>query len=170
MSAEILQYVSIGLFIAAAIFLLVSVALFFGLNIPAVIGELSGRRAKREIEDIRNKNEKTSSTPNNKNGGHITRKIAADGQTDNEAYVPANFATQKIATNRLKEEAATTVLNDATTVLNTPGYGETTVLDNSDVGGTTVLTPDMSMTNAYSGNDEITVIAEFAFAQSTEII
>lgn len=50
---RIIFYSGIGLAVAG---LLVSITLFIVLNIPAVIGELTGRTEKKAIESIRNRN------------------------------------------------------------------------------------------------------------------
>ena len=141
MTIEFLQYISIGSYIAAAVLLAAAVVLFFVLNIPAVIGDLTGRTARKAIEDIRNRNE----TQTEKKDVHNKK----DNKRQNSAY---SFKTQKISTMQLASEnqaagngetvvldegGATTVLNEAgaTTVLNEAGA--TTVLN--EVGATTVL-------------------------------
>ena len=150
MTIEFLQYISIGSYIAAAVLLAAAVVLFFVLNIPAVIGDLTGRTARKAIEDIRNRNE----TQTEKKDVHNKK----DNKRQNSAY---SFKTQKISTMQLASEnqaagngetvvldegGATTVLNEggATTVLNEGGAttvlnenGATTVLDG--IGATTVL-------------------------------
>ena len=57
MTEEIYSYISLGTGIAAIVMLATAVALFFVLKIPRVISDLSGRTARRAIEDIRRQNE-----------------------------------------------------------------------------------------------------------------
>lgn len=57
MTEEIYSYISLGTGIAAVVMLALAVALFFVLKIPRVISDLSGRTARRAIEDIRRQNE-----------------------------------------------------------------------------------------------------------------
>ena len=57
MTEEIYSYISLGTGIAAIVMLALAVALFFVLKIPRVISDLSGRTARRAIEDIRRQNE-----------------------------------------------------------------------------------------------------------------
>ena len=64
--------IKIGCAIAAVIFLLIAIALFFVLNIPAVFNELTGRGAKKAIEEM---------TAANESGGlSASRKIGEDGR------------------------------------------------------------------------------------------
>lgn len=56
MSVELLQTVSMALYIVAGIFFVISVVLFFFLQIPQVVGNLTGRSARKGIENIRREN------------------------------------------------------------------------------------------------------------------
>ena len=51
--------VSVIFFIAAGVFAVLAIALWFLFKIPIVIGDLSGRTAKKSIERMRLNNEKT---------------------------------------------------------------------------------------------------------------
>ena len=71
----------IGGLVLAGIMLVVSVLLFFLLNIPHVFGDLTGRNARKAIENIRNQNAssgdklyKTSAV--NRERGKLTDKIS----------------------------------------------------------------------------------------------
>ncbi len=55
--AEILSTVSIVAFVLSAVFFVVAVVVLFVLNIPSVIGDLSGRTAKKAIDKRRIMNE-----------------------------------------------------------------------------------------------------------------
>ena len=57
MSVELLQILSVVAYILAVVMLVLSIILFFVLNIRKVIGNLSGSTAKKAINDIRQKNE-----------------------------------------------------------------------------------------------------------------
>ena len=162
MTIEFLQYISIGSYIAAAVLLAAAVVLFFVLNIPAVIGDLTGRTARKAIEDIRNRNETQTEKKDVQN--------KKDNKRQNSAY---SFKTQKISTMQLASEnqaagngetvvldegGATTVLNEggATTVLNEAGAttvlneaGVTTVLNEG--GATTVL--DAATVNTFRAGE-----------------
>lgn len=72
--------VSIIFFIIAGVSLLVAIYSFVRFNIPQIIGELSGRTAKKSIAQMRNKNVKTGDkshrpSPAAKERGTLTDKI-----------------------------------------------------------------------------------------------
>lgn len=84
-SVEMLQNLSTGAIVAAAVFFVAAVILFFLLDIPKVIGDITGATARREIENIRQQNEQSGdkaykSSPVNRNRGKITDKISPSGQ------------------------------------------------------------------------------------------
>ncbi len=58
MTADTLQLISLISFIAAGVFLIIALFLFIYLKIPRVIGDLSGRTARRNIAKLRSENEK----------------------------------------------------------------------------------------------------------------
>lgn len=53
MSAGLFEIISIVAFTLAAIFALISIALFFKLNVKAIIDDLSGKKAERQIRAYR---------------------------------------------------------------------------------------------------------------------
>jgi hypothetical protein len=118
--------------------LVASVLIFFLLKIPHVLGDLTGRNARKAIESIRNQNElsgdklyKTSQV--NRERGKLTDKISPSGSLmrDPSGILGGAMATEKISTQELPPESnETTVLDVAseTTVLSAEA-GETTVLD-----------------------------------------
>ena len=57
--AETLSMVSMVSFIAAGVCLALTVILWFAFRIPNVIGDLSGRNARKSIERMRKSNENT---------------------------------------------------------------------------------------------------------------
>lgn len=56
MSAEMYQMISIAAFICGGIFTIAAVVLFIKFDIPAIIGELSGRTAEKKVQEIREQN------------------------------------------------------------------------------------------------------------------
>lgn len=151
MTVELLQILSLVSFIVAGVFLLVSVALFFLLDVPKLYGELSGRTAKKAIEAIRQQNETSGNkalNPStvNQARGKLTERISTSGKISKSVTVSGiGVGTQKFATSELAPQAAeTTVLGgNETTVLS--NGGETTVLASSG-NETTVLTQSTSET------------------------
>lgn len=135
----------IGGLVLASIMFVASVLIFFLLNIPHVFGDLTGRNARKAIENIRNQNEssgdklyKTSQV--NRERGKLTDKISPSGSLmrDPSGILGGGaMATEKISTQELPQVDETTVLeSNETTVLSA---NETTVLDISGTGETTVL-------------------------------
>lgn len=57
--ANSLLLLSTILFVVSVLFLIIAAVLFFVLKIPTVIGDLSGRTAKKSIERMRSNNEKS---------------------------------------------------------------------------------------------------------------
>lgn len=159
MSIDVLQTCSIGFWVAAGVFFLTAVALFFLMDIPKLYGEISGRTAKKAIEQIRKHNAEA-----------LTGDIAG-------VHTGSGVRTEKFSTATLAPETeagATTVLAEAgaTTVLAESGV--TTVL--AEAGATTMLTEPEHPQAA--GNDRQTPEAvddfvlenELSYAESVEII
>jgi Sec-independent protein translocase protein TatA len=57
--ADTLSFISVISFVAATIFLIVAVIFWFVFKIPTVIGDLSGRNARKSIEQMRRSNEQS---------------------------------------------------------------------------------------------------------------
>lgn len=140
MTYDIYRYIFMGGAVLSGVMLVVSILLFFLLKIPHVLGDLTGRNARKAIESIRNQNElsgdklyKTSQV--NRERGKLTDKISPSGSLmrDPSGVLGGGgaMATEKISTQELPPQAnETTVLDTAneTTVLNSEA-GETTLLD-----------------------------------------
>lgn len=144
----------VGGLILAGIMFVVTVILFFSLNIPHVLGDLTGRNAKKAIENIRNQNENTGnktyrSSHVNRERGKITDKISPSGnlKRDTGGLSAGAMATAKIGVSDLPSEE--------TSVLSTSN--ETTLLDNANAGETTVLT-DENTSAVFQIEYEITFI------------
>ena len=145
MSYDTYRLIFIGAAIACGVMFLVSVTLFFVFKIPNIIGNLTGRNAKKAIEDIKRQNESYA---------YSDKANALNGKKK---------ITEKISTARLDNMGETTVLGyngeDETTVLGNSGEDETTVLGNNGTDETTVL--------GYSGEDEITVLGNNGTDETT---
>ncbi len=169
--------------IALAVFcLLLAIALFFLLNIPAVIGDLSGSTERKAIANIRNRNESGGNgfgagileMGNSSNlSGKVRDLSKVRGNTDGMGFV---VNTAKFDTNMLASEAKasyeTTVLSqqsNETTVLSQQS-NETTVLGNGGASQeTTVLSPfdnpAVASGNYYSTGFGETAVLEQALMQ-----
>ena len=105
MSYEVYRYIFIGAAILCGAMLITSILLFILLKIPKVIGDLTGRTARKAIENIRNQNESSGdktyrSSLVNQARGKLTDKISPSGRlmrnpTD---HLGGAMATEKIGT------------------------------------------------------------------------
>jgi len=172
MTVELLQTFSLVSFIVAGVLLLVSVALFFLLDVPKLYGDVSGRTAKKAIEAIRQQNETTGNkaykpSPVNAERGKLTDRITQSGRLESQtAGLPVSVGTEKFATSMLAPQP------NETTLLEAPA-NETTVLTSSfpSAGETTLLAQDINITAEPAVNEiEFTVDVEMGFAGSSEII
>ena len=59
MTYEMYRYIFLGGLIACGVFFVIAVLLFFTLRIPKVISDLTGRTARKAIENIRIQNEQS---------------------------------------------------------------------------------------------------------------
>lgn len=143
--------------IACGIMVVVSIILFIALKIPNIIGDLSGRNAKKAIENIRKQNENSGgkgyrSSAVNLERGKVTDRITPSGKLQKRGNTSGfGMRTEKISTMKLEADAQnqqnvsneTTVLNqnvsNGTTVLEQNYANETTVLNQAGAGETTVL-------------------------------
>lgn len=174
MTYEIYRYIFIGAAIAAGVMLAVTLILFFVLKIPGVIGDLSGRTARKAIADIRNHN--MSANTDNIGSGKLTDKITASGRLMERRDSSGNKYTDKISTEKLIEQNKlsgnneTTLLNNGneTTVLN--AGNETTVLDSYSSGQTVILNSDTAGYNDIQSAGYVNVESDITFIHSEEII
>jgi len=173
MSYEIYRYIFLGALIACGIFFIVAVILFFTLNIPKVISDLTGRTARKAIENIRMQNEQSGdktyqSSAVNLERGKLTDKISRSGRLIPRDATPfgTGVITEKISTMELEQPAA------ETDVLNQP-VGETDVLA-PIAGETDVLSPAAGETEVLSSVEQsvqaFTVEYEITFIHTTEVI
>lgn len=168
MSIDVLQTCSIGFWVAAGIFFLTAVALFFLMDIPKLYGEISGRTARKAIEQIRKHNAEALT-------GDIAGAHTGSG-VRTEKFSTATLAPETVAgaTTVLTEAGATTVLAEtgATTVLTEAGA--TTVL--AEAGATTILTEPEHLQAAGNDRqspeamDDFVLEKELSYAESVEII
>lgn len=180
MSVELLQTGSLACFIVAGLFLIAAIVLFFVLDVPALIGEVTGATERKAIENIRMQNEDTSEAKSVK--ANKAKKAVKPSAQPQMKEADGNPGTAKLSTAKLltgsegttllnTESNATTLLNaesNATTLLNTEnnvaafmnnGDSETTILSNqanvamtmnSGDSETTILSQNIKTTGAYA--------------------
>lgn len=171
MSVELLNTLSLVAYIVAGVLFLVGIALFFLLNVPKLIGDISGSTAKKAIEAIRQQNENTGDkvykpSPVNAARGKITDRISPSGKLERRSSgLSIGAQTEKFDTTELLQAAQATTLLSAgneTTVLNQSESGTTTLLSEQEAGkakGQKMSTP--------AG---VTVDVEMGFIGSSELI
>lgn len=167
MSVELLQTLSIASFIAAGVFFLGAVILFFVLDVPKLIGDISGATARNAIEAIRQQNEKTGNKaykPSRVNAarGKITDKISPSGKIKPDSSgLGISAQTEKLDTTELTAAAV-----EATTLLN--AAAETSVLKSDDASVTTILS---DINNPTEINPVLfSIDFEISYTSSMEII
>ena len=156
---EMYRYIFMGGLIASGVFFAISVLLFFVLKIPSVISDLTGRTARKAIENIRRQNEQSGnktyrSSTVNMQRGKLTDKISPSGRlvTRDENAFGVGSITQKIATHKL-QTPGTDVLDCAPETDVLSGAAETDVLSygaETDVlsgGETSLLSAGMGETS-----------------------
>ncbi len=119
MGAGTLSTLSIICFIIAGAALILAAVLFFYFKIPTVIGDLSGKNAKKSIERLRASNEKTGkksfrTSETNKKRGKLTEPMV-QAQDDSPE------------TTLLSDNQAESVSGESTVLLD--GSGETELLE-----------------------------------------
>ncbi len=85
-SMNLFRSIKIGCAVAAFIFLLAAIALFFLLKIPNVFGELTGRGARKAI--------KAMTAENGGGSADISRKIGEDGRHRRRAHAASSVTTK----------------------------------------------------------------------------
>ena len=157
MNAEVLQMISWVSYILAGILFLIAVLLFFLLDIRSVIDDLSGKKEKRQILELRAQNAQTEISRN----GQILYDAAAERrrQTSDLEQTHKLFEQQDIKqTVLLKESEEATMLlqaSEETTLLSVSE--ETTLL--SAIEETTLLINQKTelMNNYYVLLDEVII-------------
>lgn len=126
--AEILNIVSIISYVLAGICAVLAIVFWFIFKIPHVIGDLSGRNARKSIELMRQNNEKA---------GKQVAKVKENTQKQTQSRINNTKNKDKktfdetgiLSENTIKardEQATGLLLDDSTTVLD--GSGETALL------------------------------------------
>lgn len=172
MTIELLQTLSYIAYIAAAVLLLTAVALFFLLDIPTAVGQLTGSTAKKAIAEKRKKNE------SGQRSYQTESTLAQKNKSEKHSSAKASVYTQKINTVKMSPDAASG--SDKTVQLN-PSYSEPTSLLDDGQNKTTVLSPpplapaqpDYGQTvvlSAQSNTDGTQGDTQLEFTSSTEVI
>ena len=190
MTYETFRYIFLGGAIACGIMVVISAVLFFTLQIPKVISDLSGRTARKAIENIRMHNEQSGdksykSSTVNRERGKITDKISGSGRLikNEESPFGTGIITDKISTQKLLEKeigGETSLLEqpaDETSLLEQPAdetsllvqpAGETSLLE-QPIGETAVLST-APVQAAHTFDQVFAVEYEITFIHTSEVI
>ncbi len=166
-----INIVSIILFALAGVCLVVAIYSFIRFNIPQVIGELTGRTAKKSIAQMREKNVKTGDKSHRpsalaKERGTLTDKIDEKKSTKQKEQSDSTElleASTELLSNNDVNDSATELLSDATEKLND---NATELLSDE----TTVLSPAMDVSMPVQVNEGFTMIQNIIFIHTNETI
>lgn len=178
------EIVALICFIISGLFFVLSVVLFFVLDMVKVIGDLTGHTAKREIENIRSQNQKTGnkaykpSVVNSKRG-KLTDRISPSGRIlENRATaIGGSVGTEKIASQKLYSGYEETTLlengqeeNSETTLLSqNNGYTSEASVMGSEANETSLLNPGAGETTVLNGQDQTTVLDSDSSADGAKL-
>lgn len=168
---EILSMISLISFILAAISFVLAVFFWIRFNIPAVIGDLSGRTARKSIEKMRTNNEKTGKkdfTPSktNLNRGKVTELMSESGKQSGKLSGKLSeklsgklkeekpVVEEQLETGLLDENMQTAYESEETGLLSEVEQNETELLE------TGVLEPDATETELLAESEETGLLVD----------
>ncbi len=148
MSYETMMYIGIGI---SVVMFVLSVILFVQLNIPRVIGGLSGYSARKEIENIREQNMQSGkkgyqTSPVNRARGKVTTPLGQRATSGRLSQKTADLARVINKTEMLATPAAQSAAQ--TSLLDASAQNPTTLLGHDAQNATTVLGVTAAATTA----------------------
>lgn len=154
--ARLLSIISVASYGLSALFFVISIFVFFSLDIPFVIGDLSGKNAKKAIEEWRANNEKTGnksfrSSYINLNRDPITGTMDIDKEKTQELD----------ETSLVESNVVTSILSEETTLLQNDEE-ETALLEDDD--------QTMLLSDYLKENKKIEILEEVELTDSKDII
>lgn len=172
--ADVLSIVSLVSFILSGVAFVLAILFFILFRIPSVIGDLSGRTARKSIAKMRLANEKTGvksykESKTNVERGKLTGTMPDSGKLNKKNSAPANGQpeTGLLADNKAEglESEATGVLDEETGMLES----ETTGLL-VDENATAPLDTPVQKPVVRSGGKKIVMLEEVMFIHTEEVI
>ena len=130
--ADILHTLSVVSYILAVLFVVLAIVLWFIFKIPNVIGDLSGRNAKKSIARMRQNNEKTGdksyrASEKNLARGKLTGTMEGMGNNENPINIEETGLLNENLAREHDEQPTGLLLDDATGLLDESG--ETAALE-----------------------------------------
>ena len=164
-TADILAKVSLASYIIAGVLLVIAIFLWFFFKIPSVMGDLSGRTAKKSIEKMR----QTNAGSGNKSYRSSATNVARGKLTETMAPPPITpAAPQPQAPIAESAHPETTLLadNKADTYVSAP----TDLLDNATTLLSTEELPAPVPRPIRTGGKAMTMIKEIMLIHTDEVI
>ena len=174
MSIQTIETLSTISFAVAGVCLILAVFFWFFFKIPSVIGDLSGRTARKSIAKMRAANEKTGAksykeSKTNAERGKLTGTMPDSGKLKKKKEVPDDGKpeTGLLAENKADglESEATGMLDEATSILGS----ETTGLLIDD-NATAPLDAPVHKQVVRTGEKKLEIIEEVIFVHTDEVI
>lgn len=160
--ADILSIISLVSFIIAAVYFALAIFFWFSFRIPKVIGDLSGRTARKSIAKMRTSNEESGNKSFRPSATNVSRGKLTDTMPDS-----GKIKSQE--TDAISEEIGageTGVL--AENRASTNNLGDSTVLlDNSDE---TDLLENMAVPVHKGGGKKLTMLDEVIQTHTDEVV
>lgn len=170
--ASIFKIVSIVLFVLAAVCLAFAIFAFVTFKIPNVIGDLTGRNARKSIEKMRDANEKGGKKsyrphPVASDRGQVTEPIKQSKKESKKLYKTSKTEPQRKESQTFDGSGATDVLENvnATVKLDYDANG-TEILS----AGTEVLSEETMQTALNENTVKIKMIQNIILIHTDEII
>jgi hypothetical protein len=168
MSIQLYRNVSVICFVLSGLMFILSVVLFFRLNIAKVIGDLTGNTARKEIKNIYEKNTQSSNRRNKPKPVYVENKgVYANANLSQSSVAQSNKAgidlnEQKFSGQSFRDENETTLLvNDK---LNNDSYKE----NFSDITESLEDLPNLYAPNEESKEYELEL--DITYLHTNEII
>lgn len=172
-TAEILSLASLISYIVAGICLVLAVFFWFFFKIPVVIGDLSGRTARKSIEKMRQSNERSGNKSYRASATNVARGKLTETMQNSAKLKKTNITTEepkqpsggRLETGLLSENKAEATCGDETVALDTE---ETTgmLVDEEATAALNVETPIVKRV----GGKKLTMIAEVMLIHTDEVI
>ena len=170
MTVETLNLIAMAAFIASGLVFLLSIALFFLLDIPKVVGELTGSTARKSIQKIQEHNKNNSgklvhsADPNS----HVTKPGRVGVGT--EKFSTKSLTSASNETTVLVNNETTVLVNNETTVLKS-NSNETTVLINNEVPAPATAQAEVASVPAQTvASANFEVVESLSYYMENELI
>lgn len=174
-AAEVLSTISLISYIVAGVALVAAIFVWFLFRIPTVVGDLSGRTAKRSIAKIRASNERAGAKGYQPSAANVARgKLTEAIPQEKAALKPDEQATEPLhqpvrtdggpKTEMLRSNAADPYDTQGTQKLD---EGTVSLLDE---GATTALNVEAAAATKRTGGVQMTLLEEIILIHTDEVI